>query len=69
MSRTQKAFRLTDLLLPVAGIESIAGQPGIGSPDELAELMIWLLSDKAARVTGQVWSMDAGFSTIRPLVR
>ena len=43
--------------------------PGIGSPDELAELMVWLLSDKAARVTGQVWSMDAGFSTIRPLVR
>ena len=39
------------------------------SPDELAELMVWLLSDKAARVIGQVWSMDAGFSTIRPLVR
>jgi NAD(P)-dependent dehydrogenase (short-subunit alcohol dehydrogenase family) len=43
--------------------------PGIGTASELAELMVWLLSDKAARVTGQVWSMDAGFSTIRPLVR
>jgi enoyl-[acyl-carrier-protein] reductase (NADH) len=43
--------------------------PGIGSADELAELIVWLLSDHAARVTGQVWSMDAGFSTIRPLVR
>jgi hypothetical protein len=31
--------------------------------------MVWLLSEKAVRVTGQVWSMDAGFSTIRPLVR
>ncbi|MBS1172838.1 MAG: short-chain dehydrogenase/reductase [Proteobacteria bacterium] len=43
--------------------------PGIGSADELAELIVWLLSDHAARVTGQVWSMDAGFSTIRPLVK
>jgi NAD(P)-dependent dehydrogenase (short-subunit alcohol dehydrogenase family) len=43
--------------------------PGIGSPDELAELMVWLLSDHAARVTGQVWSMDGGFSSIRPLVK
>eukprot|EP00825_Cyclidium_porcatum_P008220 TRINITY_DN1409_c0_g1_i1.p1 TRINITY_DN1409_c0_g1~~TRINITY_DN1409_c0_g1_i1.p1 ORF type:complete len:280 (-),score=68.14 TRINITY_DN1409_c0_g1_i1:59-898(-) len=43
--------------------------PGIGSPDELAELMAWLLSDSAARVTGQVWSLDGGFSSIRPLVK
>lgn len=43
--------------------------PGIGSTDELAELMLWLLSDKAARVTGQVWSLDGGFSSIRPLVK
>lgn len=43
--------------------------PGIGSPDELAELMVWLLSESAGRVTGQVWSMDAGFSSIRPLVK
>ena len=41
----------------------------LGSPDELADLMAWLLSDQAARVTGQVWAMDAGFSTIRPLVK
>lgn len=43
--------------------------PGIGSPDALAELMVWLLSDAAARVTGQVWSLDGGFSSIRPLVK
>ena len=43
--------------------------PGIGSPDELAELMVWLLSGSAARVTGQVWSLDGGFSSIRPLVK
>ncbi len=43
--------------------------PGIGDPSELAELMCWLLSEHAARVTGQVWSLDGGFSTIRPLVK
>lgn len=43
--------------------------PGIGSADELAGLMAWLISDEAARVTGQVWSLDGGFSTIRPLVK
>jgi NAD(P)-dependent dehydrogenase (short-subunit alcohol dehydrogenase family) len=43
--------------------------PGIGAPDELAELMAWLLSDHGARVTGQVWSLDGGFSSIRPLVK
>ncbi len=43
--------------------------PGIGTPDELADLMVWLLSEKAARVTGQVWSLDGGFSSIRPLVK
>jgi NAD(P)-dependent dehydrogenase (short-subunit alcohol dehydrogenase family) len=43
--------------------------PGIGSADELAALMVWLLSEQAARVTGQVWSLDGGFSSIRPLVK
>lgn len=43
--------------------------PGIGSVDELADLMAWLLGEQAARVTGQVWAMDGGFSTIRPLVK
>ncbi|MBC7787259.1 MAG: SDR family oxidoreductase [Methylophilaceae bacterium] len=42
---------------------------GIGTADELAELMLWLMSDHAARVTGQIWSLDAGFSTLRPLVK
>ncbi|MES2900473.1 MAG: SDR family oxidoreductase [Pseudomonadota bacterium] len=43
--------------------------PGIGTSDEVAALMAWLLSERASRVTGQVWSMDAGFSTVRPLVK
>lgn len=43
--------------------------PGIGTPDELATLMAWLLSENAARVTGQIWALDAGFSSIRPFVK
>jgi hypothetical protein len=27
------------------------------------------MSDKAARVTAQVWSVDGGFTGIRPLVK
>ena len=42
---------------------------GIGTPDDLVPLMAWLVSDAAARVTGQVWSVDGGFSAIRPLVK
>lgn len=42
---------------------------GIGKPEDVADLMAWLLSDHAARVTGQVWSIDAGFSEIRPIVK
>jgi NAD(P)-dependent dehydrogenase (short-subunit alcohol dehydrogenase family) len=42
---------------------------GIGDPDDVADLMAWLLSDRAQRVTGQVWSIDGGFSAIRPTVK
>ncbi|MBN8474062.1 SDR family oxidoreductase [Sulfuritalea sp.] len=42
---------------------------GLGSAAELAALMAWLLSPAATRVTGQVWSLDGGFSTIRPPVK
>lgn len=42
---------------------------GIGNADDVADLMAWLLSEKAQRVTGQIWSIDGGFSSIRPLVK
>jgi NAD(P)-dependent dehydrogenase (short-subunit alcohol dehydrogenase family) len=60
-------------LLGSAAMRDVAARqyplPGIGEPDELANLMVWLLSEQAARVTGQVWSLDGGFSAIRPLVK
>ncbi|MFA9218644.1 MAG: SDR family oxidoreductase, partial [Sphingomonadaceae bacterium] len=43
--------------------------PGIGDSAEVADLMAWLLSASAARVTGQVWAIDGGFSAVRPLVK
>jgi NAD(P)-dependent dehydrogenase (short-subunit alcohol dehydrogenase family) len=41
----------------------------IGTADEIAEVMLWLLSDAARRVTGQTWTVDGGFTAVRPLVR
>lgn len=43
--------------------------PGVGSTDELADLMGWLLSERSKRVTAQVWSVDGGFTGVRPLVK
>ena len=43
--------------------------PGIGNAEDVADLMAWLLSEPAKRVTGQVWSIDGGFSSIRPIVK
>ena len=45
---------------PLAGIQS-AGQ--------VADVMAWLLSAGAARITGQVIPVDGGFSFVRPLVK
>ena len=42
---------------------------GIGDPADVADLMAWLLSGAAKRVTGQTWAIDGGFSSIRPIVK
>lgn len=42
---------------------------GINRAEDVAQAAWWLLSDAAARVTGQVWAVDGGFTAIRPLVR
>ena len=60
------------LIASAAGREAVGPQyplPRFGLPEELAELMCWLLSASAARVTGQVWALDGGFSSIRPVVK
>lgn len=42
---------------------------GVQSPDDVATVMAWLLSDAASRITGQVIAVDGGFTTVRPLVK
>ncbi len=42
---------------------------GVQTAEQVASTMAWLLSDSAARITGQVIAVDGGFTTIRPLVR
>jgi 3-oxoacyl-[acyl-carrier protein] reductase len=39
----------------------------IGQPDDIANAVVFLLSDKAAWITGQVMHVDGGMSTVRTL--
>ena len=52
--------------------EGVARQYPLGhwqQPEDIASGMAWLLSDHASRITGQVLSIDGGFTHIRPIVR
>lgn len=42
---------------------------GLQTADQVADVMSWLLSDGAARLTGQVLAVDGGFTTVRPLIK
>jgi NAD(P)-dependent dehydrogenase (short-subunit alcohol dehydrogenase family) len=55
-----------------AGREGVARQyplGGIGSVDEVAQAIGWLISPAASRITGQVFPIDGGFTAIRPYVK
>jgi NAD(P)-dependent dehydrogenase (short-subunit alcohol dehydrogenase family) len=41
----------------------------VGSADDGAAAIAWLLSDKASWITGQVLVVDGGFSAVRPMVQ
>ena len=42
---------------------------GVQTAAQVADTIAWLLSDAAARITGQVIAVDGGFTTVRPLVK
>ena len=42
---------------------------GVQTAAQVADSISWLLSDGAARITGQVIAVDGGFTTVRPMVR
>jgi NAD(P)-dependent dehydrogenase (short-subunit alcohol dehydrogenase family) len=42
---------------------------GVQTAAQVADAMVWLLSDAASRITGQVIAVDGGFTTVRPLVK
>jgi NAD(P)-dependent dehydrogenase (short-subunit alcohol dehydrogenase family) len=64
---------MTAGMLKVPAMREGAGRQyplgGVQSADTVAAAMAWLLSDAAARITGQVIPVDGGFTSVRPLVK
>jgi NAD(P)-dependent dehydrogenase (short-subunit alcohol dehydrogenase family) len=64
---------MTEAMLRAAVMREGAGKQyplgGVQTAEQVADAMAWLLSDGAARITGQVIAVDGGFTTVRPLVK
>ncbi|HTL14703.1 MAG TPA: SDR family oxidoreductase [Thermomonas sp.] len=67
------ATPMTAAMLRVEAMREAAGRQyplgGVQGAGQVADAMAWLLSDAAARITGQVLPVDGGFTSVRPLVR
>jgi NAD(P)-dependent dehydrogenase (short-subunit alcohol dehydrogenase family) len=64
---------MTAGLLKIDAMREGAGRQyplgGVQTAAQVADVMAWLLSDAASRITGQVIAVDGGFTTVRPLVK
>jgi NAD(P)-dependent dehydrogenase (short-subunit alcohol dehydrogenase family) len=60
-------FLKSEAMLQAAGKQYPLG--GVNAASEVADAIVWLLSDASSRITGAIIPVDGGFSTIRPFVK
>jgi NAD(P)-dependent dehydrogenase (short-subunit alcohol dehydrogenase family) len=46
-----------------SGLEAVTPMGRLGTPEEIAELVVWLCSDRASYVTGAAYAADGGYTS------
>ena len=62
---TPMSAKITGNPLMLKASEAMHPLGRIGRPDEVASMIAWLLGEESAWVTGQVFGLDGGMSTVR----